>query len=64
MIFCTGPTRAAKAEQKSLVLALQAQQANQERTTFICPLGVTIHLSFNSQQGPPLSVDSLIMNDA
>jgi hypothetical protein len=30
-IFCTGPTRAAKAEQKSLVPARQAQQTNQGR---------------------------------
>ncbi len=54
-IFCTGPTRAAKAEQKSLVPALKAQQTNQEKTPLICPLWVPIHLSFNSQQGPPLS---------
>jgi hypothetical protein len=47
-------TRAAKAEQKPLVLAKQAQQTNQGRTPFICTLRVPIHLSFNCQQGPPL----------
>jgi len=31
-------TRAAKAEQKSLVPARQSQRTNQERTPFICPL--------------------------
>jgi hypothetical protein len=35
--------------------ARQAQQTNQERIPFICSLLVSIHLSFNSQQGPPLS---------
>jgi hypothetical protein len=34
----TGPTRAAKAEQKSLVPARQAQQTNQGRTPFTCTL--------------------------
>ncbi len=53
-ISCTGLTRAAKAEQKSLVPALQAQRTNQERISFICPLWVPICLSFNSQQGPLL----------
>jgi hypothetical protein len=38
-----------KAEQKSLVPALQAQQINQGRTSFMCTLWVSI------QQGPPLS---------
>ncbi len=33
-IFCTGPTRAAKAEQKSLVRELQAQRTNQGGTPF------------------------------
>jgi hypothetical protein len=37
-IFCTGPTRAAKAEQKSLVLARQAQRTNYESISFSCPL--------------------------
>jgi hypothetical protein len=37
-IFCSGPTRAAKTEQKSLVLARQAQETNQERIPFICTL--------------------------
>ncbi len=54
-IFCTGLTRASKTEQKSLVPARQAQRTNQRRTNFICTLWVSIHLSFNSQQGPPLS---------
>jgi hypothetical protein len=35
---CTGPTRAAKAEQKSLVQARQAQRTNQGRVPFICTL--------------------------
>jgi len=34
--ICTGQTRAAKVEQKSLFLERQAQRANQERTAFIC----------------------------
>jgi hypothetical protein len=34
IIFSTGPTRAAKAGQKSLVLARQAQRTNQERAPF------------------------------
>jgi hypothetical protein len=37
-ILFTGPTKAAKAEQKFLVPAGQAQRANQEWTPFICPL--------------------------
>ncbi len=49
--WCTGPTRVVKAEQKSFVLARQAQQTNQRKTPFICTLWVPIHLSFNSQQG-------------
>jgi hypothetical protein len=36
--FFTGRTRAAKANQKSLVPARQAQRTNQERTPFICLL--------------------------
>ncbi len=51
-VFCTEPTRAAKAEQKSFVPARQAQGTNQGRTPFICILWVIIQLSFNSQQGP------------
>ncbi len=54
-IYCTGLTRAAKAEQKSLVPARQAQWTNEGRTPFICTLWFPIHLSFNSQHGPPLS---------
>jgi hypothetical protein len=37
-IFCTWSTRAAKAEQKSLVPARQAQRTNQGRIPFICTL--------------------------
>jgi hypothetical protein len=59
-IFCTGPTRAAKAEQKSFVLARQAQQTNQGWIPFICTLGVPIHLSFDSARGHP-SLNSLSM---
>jgi hypothetical protein len=59
-IFWTGLTRAAKAEQKSLVPAWQqAQLTNQGRSPFMCTLWVDIHLSFNSQQGPSLSIVSL-----
>jgi hypothetical protein len=53
-IFCTGPTRAAKAEQKSLVLARQSQRTSQGRTHFISILWIPIHLGFHSQQGLPL----------
>jgi hypothetical protein len=54
-IFCARPTRAAKTEQKYLVSTRQAQRTHQRRTSFICTLWVSIHLSFNSKQGPPLS---------
>jgi hypothetical protein len=37
-IFCIGVTRAAKAKQKSLVPARQAQRTNQKRTSLICTL--------------------------
>jgi hypothetical protein len=37
-IFCTGPTRAAKPEQRSLVPVRKAQRNNQGRTPFICTL--------------------------
>ncbi len=57
-IFCTGPTRAAKADQKSLVPARQTQRTNQGRNPVICSLWVPIPLSFNSQQGQPLSSTS------
>jgi hypothetical protein len=50
-IFCTGPTRAAKAEQKSLVPARQAQQTNEGRSLFICTLWAPTHLSFNKSAG-------------
>ena len=46
-IFCSGPTRAAKAEQKCLVPARLAQRTNQGRTPFICTPWVPICLSFN-----------------
>jgi hypothetical protein len=51
-IFRMGPTRAAKAAQKSVVSARQTKQTNQERTPFICPHSF---VNFNSQQGPLLS---------
>jgi hypothetical protein len=38
IIFCTRPTRAAQAEQKSLVPARQAQQTKHGRTPLICTL--------------------------
>jgi hypothetical protein len=53
--FVLRPTRAAKAEQKSFVPAPKDQQTNKGRTPFICTHWVSIHLSFNSQQVPPLS---------
>jgi hypothetical protein len=40
--------RAAKAEQKSLVPALQAQRNNQGWSPFICTFWVPIHHNFNS----------------
>ena len=48
-------TRATKGRQKSHVLAQRAHRTNQERIHFICISWVPMHLSFNSQQGPPLS---------
>ncbi len=42
-VFYTGPTRAAKARQKSLVLARQAKLTNQRRTPFICNFWVPIY---------------------
>jgi hypothetical protein len=56
IIFCTRLTRAAKAGQKNIVPARQTQRTNQGRTPIVCTLRVPIHLSFNSQQGPPLSI--------
>ncbi len=53
-IYCTVPSRAAKSEQESLMLARQAQQTHQERTPFICTLWVPIHLSFNKSAGATL----------
>ncbi len=54
-IFC-GPTRAAKARQKSLVPATRALWTNQgRRASFICTPWVPICLSFSGQQGPPHS---------
>ncbi len=55
IIFCTGLTRAAKAGQKSIVPARKAQRTNQGMTSFICTPRVPVCLSFDSQQGPPLS---------
>jgi hypothetical protein len=54
--FYSELTRAVEAELKSLVPARQAQRTNQRRIPFICTLWVPIHLSFNSQQGPPFSI--------
>jgi hypothetical protein len=45
-LFCTGPTRAAKAE-RTLVLARQAQLTKEGPLSFV--LLVPIHISFNSQ---------------
>ncbi len=42
----------------SLVSSRRAQRTNQERIPFIFTLWVPIYLHFNSQQGPPLSVNS------
>ncbi len=53
IIFCTGLTREAKAEQKSHEPARRAQQNNQGRTPFIYTPKAPICLSFNSQ--PSLS---------
>ncbi len=52
-VYCTGLTRAAKAGQISILQAQRAQRTNQGRGPFT--LRVPICLSFNSQQGPPLS---------
>ncbi len=48
--YCT-----AKAGKKSLVSAREAQRTNLGRAPFLCTLWGPIHLSFNSQGGPPLS---------
>jgi hypothetical protein len=50
---------AAKAEQKSFLPTRQAQRTNRESTPFICSFSVPIHLTFKSQQWPPLSLSSL-----
>ncbi len=50
IIFCIGPTRAAKAEQKSIILKRRAQRTDQGRIPSICTLRVPMCLSFNSQQ--------------
>ncbi len=59
-IFCTGSTRAAKTEQKSLVPARQAQRTNQGMPPFICTLWVPF--AFTSvatvSRGHPLSSHS------
>ncbi len=55
----TGPIRAAKAGQKSLVPAQQAEQTNQGMVPFNCTLWVPSFLSLNSQQGPALSILSV-----
>ncbi len=53
-IFCAGTPGAAKAEQKSLVLARQAQRSIQGRTPFICRVLVT-SVSTVSQWSVPSS---------
>ncbi len=58
-VCCTGPTRAAKTEQKSLVPARWALRTNQGRTPFIGTLWVPIHISFNSR-GHPSARDCII----
>ncbi len=55
IIFFTWLTRAAKAGQKSIVLARRAQRNNQGRVPLIYTPRAPICLSFNSQQGPFLS---------
>ncbi len=55
IILYAGPTKAAKAVQKSPVPARQTQQTHQGKTPFICTPRVPICLSFNGQQGPPFS---------
>ncbi len=52
-VFGTGPTRAAKAEQKFLALARQAQRTNQGKTPFILYSLSPHHLSFNSESRGP-----------
>jgi|688.fasta_scaffold269044_1 hypothetical protein len=54
-MFYTGPTGAAKPEQKFLVPVCQAELTNQGRAPFICFLWVPTNRSFNGRQGPPLS---------
>ncbi len=60
--FVPGSLEQPRLEQKSLVPAHIAQLANQGRTPFFCTLWVPIHLSFNSQQWPPLSSLSVFDN--
>ncbi len=57
IIFCTG-TRAVEAGQKSIALARRVQRTKQPRKDHshtVCTPRVPIWLSFNIQQGPPLS---------
>ncbi len=54
-IFCSGLTRAAKAEQNPFELARQLNEPTKDGPLFICSLWVPICPSFISQQGPPLS---------
>jgi hypothetical protein len=54
-LFSTGPTRAAKVEKKSLLLAQRAQRTYQGKAPLICTPWVPICLSFHHKQGPPLS---------
>jgi hypothetical protein len=55
-IFCTGPTRAAKARKKIFCIGRRSLR-NQPRKNplHLHSLSPQFHLSFNSQQGPPLS---------
>ncbi len=51
-IFCTWPTRAAKAKLNLLYIpAWHAQRTNQGRTPFICTLWVPMHISFQQSAG-------------
>jgi hypothetical protein len=52
---CAELPREAKERQKSISQSRQAEITDQERTPFICTPRVPICLSFNSEQGLPLS---------
>ncbi len=61
-IFCTGPTRAAKTEQKSFLQARRVQRSNKEWIPFICTLRVPIYLSF--RMGHPYLVSLAPIEDS